>query len=238
MASKGGNLSSLAERKILDAQEATRLIEAASPEHHPWPIICISRQMGTEAHAVADAVADQLHFTVWGRELVQAVAERMGCSASLVDLLDERPRHAIVDWLGELLNGTQGTEQQFVDELRTLLGGISQMGAAVVVGHAARMVAPAEACFAVRLVGQEDARLARYQLESGLAPREALRRMRTLDRDHDRFVTRYFPHPERDPTTFDLTVDVPALGADAAAAAVVAAYRQRFPEGEHPPVRG
>lgn len=84
--------------------------------------------------------------------MVRAVAEAAGLDVARLEMLDDHPRSEFEDWLAELLVGAEFTERKYVRRLRRVLSEIVGMGSAVLVGHGARMVAPAD-CFSVRRPG-------------------------------------------------------------------------------------
>ena len=74
----------------------------------PWPLVTISREFGTQGAEMGRLVAQQLGFSYWDQELVEAIAEETGAQKTLVASLDETARSRLDDFLTEAVGGVSG----------------------------------------------------------------------------------------------------------------------------------
>lgn len=111
------------------------------------PFVTISRQYGCEAHLMATRLAERLSeyfpgpapWTVMGKEVIEAIAEKKGSAAKFVDALNSGRRGHIRQTV-ELLCGNSPTEYQSYEELVSSLQALARAGRVILLGRGGSVV--------------------------------------------------------------------------------------------------
>src|SRR5688572_23165429 len=168
------------------------------------PVITISRMFGSGGSEVAELVASALGWTLLDDAVIDAVAARLGVTASEVKAREERvPSLAerLVDTLSlaspELVPpsgaGLSPTEAQLVDVTHHVIDEVVQAGPAVLVGRGAQCVlAEREDALHVFCHAPHAALVRRTVERLGLTPAEAERRVAETNRQREHYVRRHW----------------------------------------------
>jgi cytidylate kinase len=204
------------------------------------PVITISRMFGSGGSEVAELVASALGWTLLDDAVIDAVAARLGVTASEVKAREERvPSLAerLVDTLSlaspELAPasaaGLPPTEAQLVEVTHHVIDEVVQAGPAVLVGRGAQcMLAEREDALHVFCHAPHAALVRRTVEQLGLTRDEAERRVRETNRQRDRYVRRHWDRAWRDPGNYHVSIDTSWLGIPEAAALIVGLARERL----------
>jgi cytidylate kinase len=204
------------------------------PRPLPWPVVTVSREFGSLGAETAGVVASRLGFRLWGKELVDAIAEETGLQRTLLESLDERARSLVEDFVAETLVGKGGSAADYVAHVGRVVRALSRHGSAVVVGRGAQFVVDPTHALRVRVVCPLRSRIAGFAARSGLDEKEAERRVLKGERERIAYLRRYHEREPGDPSHYDLVVSTGGMDQEAAADIVLAAYRAKFgrlPEG-------
>ncbi len=82
--------------------------------------ICISREAGAGAGALARMVGERLGWKVYDEELIEAIAHRMGLPLDDVRALDEQAPSMVQDWLLPLREEYYAPQEAYLDHLAKL----------------------------------------------------------------------------------------------------------------------
>jgi len=208
-------------------QEKERAARRTPPK--PEPVICVSREFGSLGAAIGRAAADQLSFSFWDQELVQAIAERTGASQRLVATLDEHARSELEDLITGSLLGSEGTEYEYVRQLRRVVHTIAQHGRAVIIGRGAHLILGPHTALRVRIIEPYEQRLAGYAAREGLSSQAAAAKLEAVENDRRAFIRRIYGEDIADPTLYDLMLNRATFDDQGAAAVIAASYRAKFP---------
>jgi cytidylate kinase len=188
--------------------------------------IAISRETGTQGAAVARQLAKRLGWPVYDRELVLRVASDMGVRQDLLESVDERR----VGWLREamtaLFAGARVDDAKYFRCLVEMLISLASHGNCIIVGRGAAAALPRQTTLRVRLVAPLRHRIEVTRRETGLTSSEAARRVDTIDRERDLFVSSHFGIDPRDPANFDVVLNVERLTHAESADVIIAAYER------------
>jgi cytidylate kinase len=190
----------------------------------PEPVIAISREYGAGGAAVGQAVAAQLGFSYWNREIVQEIARSTNLSTTLVASRDERHDPALLATYRELLDRKLATSRYFT-ELVKVVHTIAAHGSAVMVGRGVVFMLPPERVLRVRVVCPLAQRI-KNLVERGEAA--ARTEIAAVDAERRAFVKDHLDGNIELPSAYDLHVNSGSYGVERAAQVVVAAYRLRF----------
>ncbi|HJZ90445.1 MAG TPA: cytidylate kinase-like family protein [Gemmataceae bacterium] len=222
-------LSELAER-AWQHWEAKRLAAAAAPHiessaPHAFSI-ALSREIGTQASAVAQELGRLLGWQVYDRQLLEKIAQDMGLRADLLESVDERRQ----SWRTEIVRGLMAvpyvTEGGFAHHLIETVLALGTHGECVFVGRGSAFILPPATTLRVRLIGSVPERVAAWSQMLGISEQKAAEQIRDLDRVQTDFLKYYFHKDPADPYNYDLVLNAPRLSVVQLAELIVEAYRR------------
>jgi cytidylate kinase len=204
-------------------------------------IITISRMYGSGGSDVAARVAQQLGWSLLDNAFVDAVAERLGVSASEVEAREERTP-SLVERLASALavaspeilppptEQLPPSEERLADVTRRIIEEAVARGHAVLVGRGAQSVLARRAgvlhvfCYAPR-----EALVRRVAERRGVSLAEAEKNVDEINKQRDQYVRTTFKRSWKAPENYHLCVNTEWLGIEGAADLIVnAARRMRF----------
>jgi cytidylate kinase len=205
-------------KKKQDAQSATI-----------FPTVTISREKSSGGRSIARAIAERLHYVVFDRELVDAVARSAAVDRLVVEHLDEHSRRSIQEWTDRVLHRQSFSPETYLAHLTKTISTIGNQGRAVIVGRGAHLLLPLERCFRVRVVAPADIRARRLILSAGLEGAVAERMIAEEDRQRAQFILENFRQSDANPLLYDLVINTDRVSAETAADLIVRALEARFP---------
>ena len=200
-------------------------------------IVTISRMYGSGGSEVAARVAQQLGWQLFDNAFVDAVAERLGVSASEVEAREERTP-SLVERLASALAVASPeilpppteqvplSEERLADVTRRIIEEAVARGHAVLVGRGAQSVLGRRAdvlhvfCYAPR-----DALVRRVAQRRAISTAEAERIVDEINKQRDHYVRTTFKRSWKAHENYHLCVNTEWLGLDGAAELIVAAAR-------------
>lgn len=191
------------------------------------PVIAISREYGAGGAAVGQAVAAQLGFSYWNREIVQEIARSTDLSAALVASRDERHDPALLATYRELL-GRGLPPSRYFTELVKVVHTIAAHGSAVMVGRGAVFMLPPDRVLRVRVVCPLARRISNLVERGEATLAAAPAKIAAVDAERHAFVKDHLDVNLELPSAYDLHVNTGTYDVERAAQVIVAAYRLRF----------
>lgn len=208
-------------------------------------IVTISRMFGSGGSDVAARVARALGWTLLDNAMVDAVAERLGMSASEVSSMQETVpslseriaaalRMATPEFVVPVSDATmtETAEMRVVDVTNRVIEEAVQQGNAVLVGRGAQCML-AERPDALHVFCYASMQnLVRYAIaHRGIPAHNAQQEVEKRNRQREQYVKRNWGRDWRSFDNYHLCVDTGRLGIEPAANLVVAAARERFNQG-------
>ncbi len=225
----GKGIESLVERQVQQWREEARAGHAPTPNTSgQCPTICLSRERGAHGAAVARAVAERLHFTVYSHDLVQEIAARAYVSDRLVDSLDERARDAVDTWVENLLHGGGFTASDYLRNLTRVVATVSRHGRGIIIGRDAHLVLDPAVTLRVRVYAPVQWRISHLSESEGMTREAAEEEIRRVDEERRAFTQEHFTIDPNTPHQFDLMVNTSRFSVATAADLVVAAFVARY----------
>jgi len=206
------------------------------PEQSSSPVarfqnICISREAGAGAGALARLVGQRLHWKVYDDELIEAIAHRMVLPIDDVKALDEQAPSMVQDWLLPLREEYYAPQEAYLDHLAKLIEAIGRARESILVGRGAGFMLPRETTLSVRIIAPLKVRAQRMAERMGVSLRTARRAARDLDRRRAQFDRTMHRARSNDPHNFDMVLDTESLGLEIAAEILVHAVVIGYPDG-------
>ena len=192
--------------------------------------ICISRETGAGAGAIARMVGQRLGWKVFDQELLEAIAHRMELPIDDVRAFDELAPSVVQDWLLPLREEHYAPQEAYLDHLAKLIEAIGRAGESILVGRGAGFMLPRETTLSVRIIAPLRVRALRLGERMGVSVRTARRAARDLDRRRAQFDRTMHRMNSTDPHNFDMVLDSQSLGLEIAAEVIVRAVQAGRPE--------
>jgi len=210
-------------------------------------VVCISRSVAAGGEAVGEVVASRLGFRYVDEEIISRAANQAQVDAAVVAAEEQRmpflerllaklPTAHDVAGAVTLSTGvpvdifTGGVvEYRAVPEdmralIRAAIHEVARAGGAVIVAHAASMaLAGTEGVLRVLVTASPAVRAQRLVTAQGLERNAAEAAVASSDRERRDYLKRFYGVKEELPTHYDLVLNTDVLGAENAAAIIVAA---------------
>jgi len=186
-------------------------------------IITISRGSSSGGRALAERLADRLHYPRVAEEVLQEAARKLGVSEDAV-----RGKFETAPGLWERLNDER---ERYVLAVRAALGELAVEGRLVYHGLAGQfLLRGLNGILRVRLIAPMEMRVRAVMADSSEMTRKAAEEyIRSVDQDRRRRVKAMYGADVEDPALYDLTVNLRSLSLDAVCTAVAeAASQPRF----------
>ena len=224
--------------KIVDEQVRQWTYERSQIHRHTgrrryWPLITISREFGAGGALLAEILSKRIGFTVWDKELVQAIAEASGGDEAIVQTLDERRRRAIDEALHALVVGARHTNVKYHKTLVRVVQAVAARGGSIIVGRGANYLTKPDERLCVRIVAPLANRVKRWAEEQGIDTISARKAVQECDSDRVDFIRTHFHRDVRDASDYDMVLNGGSFSLEAIAELVLAGYKERF--GHRPP---
>jgi len=208
------------------AREERDIAPTVAVKKPPACSIAISRERGAGGGAVARAVGAKLGWPVYDRELLERISDETGLRTELLESLDEKRSH----WLVEVLEAFGGVRTisgpTYAHRIAECMLALSPHGHSVIVGRGATGVLPAATTLRVRLCAPLEDRVGRLCQNQGMSESTARHHVDKVDRDRAAFVQQHFGGAVNDVHRYDLVINTARFSTEQAAEIVVAALRQ------------
>ena len=218
-------------RWLLGQSEEDRQPQDAVRTVAQFQNICISRETGAGGGAIARLVGQRLGWKVYDRELLEAIAHRMGLPVDEVRCFDGLAPSVVQDWLLPLREEHYAPQEAYLDHLAKLIEAIGRAGESVLVGRGAGFLLPRETTLSLRIIAPLRIRALRLAERMGVSVRTARRAARDLDRRRSQFDRTMHRMATADPHNYDMVLDSHSLGLDIAVEVVARAVEAGRPAG-------
>lgn len=200
--------------KLIDRElgkwELTRTQRRRQPAPTPSTtedFICISRQVGVDAHSLAEDLGKELNLPVFGREILEAMAGDDTIRERIYADMDERD----LNWWEESLRSVM--DDRFVrnDYFRRLCEtvlSLARQSSCIFVGRGADLILPRDRGLRIRLVASMDTRVAAYAKARSLSFKKAWEEVDNIEHHRAEFFRRRFRADASDPLRHDLILNL------------------------------
>jgi cytidylate kinase len=212
MGSKGPGdsfpMNHLIERQMLLSRVRDHA-EPAPPAAEPagsYRFITLARDIGAHGDEVAAQLAEQLHWQVYDKEIVDYIARDSRVRQDLVRELDERSQNLIQDMVERLLLMAEGISfgnEEYHKALLKALAYLAARGGVVIVGRGGAYALQGERGLHLCVTAPEDVRVQRLAHQWQVRPEDARRRMQQVDTERRSFIQRHYRENVDDPRGYD-----------------------------------
>jgi len=165
-------------------------------------VITISRGMGSGARIVAGKLADELGWSLWDRELLDAIVSDAQVSRRVVEAFDERRRSELELLVQAAIGNHEMAGFVYGKHLSHAVRGIAKLGNAIILGRGANYILPGALC--VRINASMDLRVNNMMSYEHLTKEQAETKIRRSDKERRAFLVDVFGKSRVENFHFDL----------------------------------
>lgn len=203
--------------------ELARRQRQETGEACPHPVIAISRAMGSGARIIAEKLAHKLEWSLWDKELIDAMAEDATVSNRIVEAFDE---HAVSEFeaLARAMLGDHDIGGfMYGKHLARTLAAIAELGNAIILGRGAHFFLPK--ALNIRIDASEGYRAKNMMDFEGMSHHDAVEKIHRSDRDRRDFLIRLVGKQKYEHARYDLTIWMDEFSNDDAVEIIETALR-------------
>ena len=200
--------------------------EETWPGKPPAFSIALSRLTGALGTSIARAVGERLGWKVYDHELLEQIAHDMNVRVSLLEGIESKQ----VSWIEEMMEAfataPSVNEMSYLNHLVGTVLSLGARGQCVFVGRGAAYILPPARTLRVQLTAPLDFRISVISRERGLSREEAKEVVEKTDRRRAHFIRDNFLADMRDPTRYDLILNVARFSVGSCAEQIIEALRR------------
>ncbi len=186
-------------------------------------VVTISRRMGSGARVVADKLSRALGWSLWDKELLDAMAEHAHVSQKVVEAFDEHTVSEI-----ELFARGMFGEQDMAGfiyplHLARAVKAIAKLGNAVILGRGANYILPD--VLNIRIDASDEVRIRNMMSYENMTREAAHAKLHRSDQDRQRFLEKVFGKERAAHPVFDLIIWMDDFATDDAVQISLAAVK-------------
>jgi len=234
------NVQTIIERQLRHWDNMAAVLRKQAPgkplaEASCRPVITLSGPIGSGIERLAVALARELEYDIYGRELLDAVAADLNCQRLLLEGLDERVQSNLRTMFETLIHGREIENQEYLAALVRVVGSLAEKGGVIIIGRGSAFILGHRAALRILLEAPLEARVRRVMQSRQISEDEARRHIAAREQAQRKFCRYYFRRELSDPTAFDLTINTERLDPENAVALIRAALAARGVEISRPP---
>jgi len=184
--------------------EITRQRRAEEGVPCTHPVITISRRMGSGARIVAEKLAQDLGWSLWDKELIDAIAQDAVVSRKVVEAFDEHTISEIELFARAALGDHEMGDFIYARHLAKAVAAIAKLGNAIILGRGANILLPS--ALNIRIDASDKIRIENMIKYENLTREQAEAKIHQSDRDREHFLLNTFSREKVARARFDLTI--------------------------------
>ncbi|MDP6712795.1 MAG: cytidylate kinase-like family protein [Nitrospinaceae bacterium] len=177
-----------------------------------FPFLTISRQFGCGEETLVPELEKTLGWKVYGRNLLDHIAQRESLSRSFIETLDENNHRGIDDWINYLIRSGAILQKDYVVKISQLMKVIIEQESAIILGRGGnRIFAGNKQGLNVRFVAPLEDRVKSIAALRKISTVDAERLIQTTDEEREEFHKSYFNEDINDSSNFDACFNTSSL---------------------------
>jgi cytidylate kinase len=202
---------------------AMRELGLGEPPVKPGPVITISRQLGVGGRRIAESLAKRLGWSLWDKDLVDAIAKGAEVSTRVVEAFDEKT----VSELDRLASALTGQYEiggfLYGQHLVRVILAVARHGYAIILGRGANFLLTG--AMHIRLVASDSYRIKNIMDDLHVSREEALDRIYQSDRERAKFIRDIYGRDIEDPLAYDMVITVDSFGTEGCVELIITAFQ-------------
>lgn len=184
--------------------EIARSSKGTAVTYCPGLVVTISRGMGTGARVIAQKLADDLRWSLWDKELIEAIAQDASVSRRVVEAFDEHSISEIELLARAALGDHEMGDFIYARHLARAVTSIAKLGNAIILGRGANFILPD--ALTIRFEASFDYRVRNMIAFEDMSEETAIHKIRQSDRDREHFLERTFGKEKVHNVHYDLII--------------------------------
>ncbi len=170
----------------------------------PNLVVTISRHMGSGARIIAETVASDLGWSLWDRDLLDAMAEDADVSRQVVEQFDEKTISEIELFARSAMGDHEVSGFMYLRHLAKAVAAISKLGNAIILGRGANFLLPQ--ALNIRIDESFDKRVRNMMEFEQMTKADAENQLKKSDKDRDSFLAKTFGKQRVENEQYDLVI--------------------------------
>jgi cytidylate kinase len=188
-------------------------------------VVTISRRMGSGARIIAQKLADELGWSLWDKELVNAIAENAHVSGKVAREFDEHTISEIELFARGMFGDQERAGFIYPRHLARAVKTIAKIGNAIILGRGANFILPD--ALNIRIDASDARRIDNMMNYEDMRRDDATAKLHDSDRERRHFVERVFGRERVESAVYDLTIWMDEFTNDDAVQIILAAIKAR-----------
>jgi cytidylate kinase len=198
------------------------------PAVTPGPYVTISREIGSGATALGQALAEDLRWKFYDRALLEEMSQQTKVSSDALEELEHGPHNVLHDAIVMALDRTYPGHHGYLKAMIATVTRVGVQGKAIILGRGAHYLLPPEYGLRLRLIAPLDRRLERVAADRGLGLDDAAIWVRRADENQRSLVRNTLHKDLDDPGWYDLILNMAYLDVEKARTIVRTALREKL----------
>lgn len=178
--------------------------------HH---FIAITRDFGCHEEKIIPQLEKILGWKVYGKDLLNHLAEREELSRSFLETLDETKRSQVDDWVNHLIHSGSILQKDYVLRITRLMEAVVRNENAILLGRGSNYILEErKEGIRIKLTAPFDDRVQNIMKVRSLPLKEAEQLVREKDEERKAFINTYFKAATA--SEFDLAINTSAIDKD------------------------
>ena len=216
--------------KISEWETAKEQLKAAQKvaaiQVHPF--LTVSRDFGCGEESLIPLIEKTLKWKVYGRNLLDHIAERDYLSRGFIETLDEHHKNLLDQWITFLIRTGAILPNDYIVRLSKMMRVIVSHESAIFVGRGANYtLGDKDEGMFIKLTAPFDYRVQHIARLKNLPEKEAETRVRSIDVERREFIQQYFKRDQEEPSDFDIMFNTKTVPADAICGLLVELLKAR-----------
>jgi len=180
-----------------------------------FPFLTISRQFGCGEESLVPELEKALGWKVYGRNLLDHIAQRENLSRSFIETLDEHNRNGIDDWINYLIKPGAILQKDYVIKISQFMRVIVAQESAIILGRGGNhILADQKQGLNIRFVAPLEDRVKNIAALRKISATDARKMIQTTDEEREQFNKHYFSEDINDSSNFDACFNTSSLSQD------------------------
>lgn len=196
-----------------------------SEVHH---FIAITRDFGCHEEEIIPELEKVLGWKVYGKSLLNHIAEREELSRNFLETLDERKQTQVEDWVNYLIHSGAILQKDYVLKITRLMAAIVRNENAILLGRGVNFILnERKEGLRIKLIAPFDDRVKNIMQVRSLNMEEARSLVKEKDTERDAFIKTYFKVGSPAASEFDLAFNTSVVSTDLICATVTFVLKEK-----------
>lgn len=196
-------------------------------------IICIGREYGSGGREIGEKLAQELGIPCYDKLLIKKAALESGIDENLIARGEESPINSIQFLSGNPYADIAGIGNTFYSESqmaynaeKAVIEKIATQEACVIIGRCASSILPKDSRISVFIYGEEKDKLNRIMARNQINEKDAIHRMKHIDRMRKQFFGFYSDTAWGHPESYDMMLSSSQFGTDGCVKMIINALKE------------